>query len=85
MTPDRQEILDTIITLFVATDERDWAKVAACFTENAVLDMTSMTGGEPAALTGDQIAAGWRDGLKAIDHVHHQVSNFQVEVNGSEA
>ena len=49
------------------------------------MDMTSLAGGEPARVTGAQIAAGWRDGLQPIDHVHHQVGNFRVEVNGDAA
>jgi hypothetical protein len=31
------------------------------------------------------VAAGWRDGLRAIDHVHHQVGNFTVRIHGDEA
>jgi hypothetical protein len=85
MTAERQQILDIVIGLFVATDERDWAKVASCFAESAVLDMTSLTGGAPVTLNGHQIAAGWKEGLQAIDHIHHQVGNFRVEIGENEA
>ena len=35
-------------------------------------DMTALTGGQPARLTAEQIAAGWEEGLRPIESVHHQ-------------
>ena len=74
-----------MVRLFVATDARDWAGVEACLADSVTLDMTSLVGGDPHQLTGAQVAAGWRDGLAAIDHVHHQVGNFRIRVEGDEA
>ena len=78
-------IMRTVIELFVATDERNWNQVEACFAEKVIFDMTSIAGGEPQELTGQEIAKGWRTGLQAIDHVHHQVSNFLVDRTAKEA
>jgi hypothetical protein len=50
----------------------------ACFTDPFTLDMTSMTGGSPASLSPGQVTEMWADGFKALDHVHHQVGNFQT-------
>lgn len=81
----RQQVEDTVIRMFVATDERDWPTVEACFTDPFVLDMTSMVGGSPATMTARQVAAAWADGFKTLDHVHHQVGNFRTTVDGQHA
>ena len=55
MNDPRQDIIETITNLFIGTDERDWARVRACFATRVLFDMTSLTGGEPATLTPQQI------------------------------
>lgn len=82
---ERTVILDTVVTLFVATDQRDWQRVESCLATPVTLDMTSLVGGEPSRLTPREVATGWRDGLRAIDHVHHQLGNFTVRIHGDEA
>ena len=82
---DRQEIVDTITRLFVGTDRRDWLQVESCLADNVTLDMTSLAGGQPMQMSSVQVAKGWKDGLQVIDHVHHQVSNFEVTISGDEA
>jgi hypothetical protein len=82
---ERNAILDTVVTLFVATDQRDWHRVESCLADPVTLDMTSLAGGEPARVRPADVAAGWREGLRAIDHVHHQLSNFTVRIHGDDA
>lgn len=81
----RQQVEDLVVSMFVATDERDWETLKTCFTDPFVLDMTSMVGGSPASMTPSQVAAAWAEGFKPLSHVHHQVGNFQTTVNGSAA
>jgi hypothetical protein len=81
----RQAITDTITTLFVATDARDWETVRACFTPEVHFDMTSLVGGEPQIMTPAAIAAAWEQGLRPIEAVHHQAGNFRVDIRGSGA
>ena len=81
----RIAIEDTLITLFVATDKRDWSAVRAVFTPHVMFDMTSLAGGEPQTLAPETIAAGWEEGLRPIEVVHHQVGNLQIRVNGERA
>lgn len=81
----RQEVEDTVIRLFVATDARDWATLEGCFTEPLVLDMTSMVGGQPATLTPREVSAAWAQGFQPLDHVHHQVGNLQTSLSGDSA
>ncbi len=78
----RREVEDAVIRMFVATDERDWPTVESCFTEPFILDMTSMIGGSPVTMTPRQVANAWAEGFKTLDHIHHQVGNFQTAVDG---
>jgi hypothetical protein len=89
MHPDdlasKSEVEETVVRLFVATDERDWPSVQACFADPFVLDMTSMVGGSPTSMTPSQVSGLWAEGFEALDHVHHQVGNFQTTVSGEHA
>jgi hypothetical protein len=83
---ERQEVEDVVVRLFVATDRRDWASVEACLADMVILDMTSMTGGgEPLHMKPVDVVATWKGGLQRIDQVHHQVGNFQIDVDRDRA
>ena len=82
---DKQQIVEVITDLFIATDRRDWPGVIACFTQQVTFDMSSL-GGPPATLTpAKEIAAGWEKGLAPLTAVHHQAGNFRVWPRGDEA
>jgi hypothetical protein len=81
----REAVIDTLTTLFVATDDRAWAAVRGVLAPEVHFDMTSLTGGEPGVLTREQIADGWAVGLAPIEHVHHQIGNVRVHVDGTDA
>jgi hypothetical protein len=53
--------------------------------DSVTFDMTSLVGGGPARLTPAQIAAGWEEGLRPVEHIHHQAGNFQVDLEGEQA
>lgn len=82
---DVREVENVVVRLFVATDRRDWASVEECLADTVILDMTSMSGGEPLHLKSTDVIAAWARGLEPIEQVHHQVGNFQVEVHGDRA
>jgi hypothetical protein len=81
----RMAVEDTVVRLFVATDERDWPTLEDCFTTPFTLDMTSMVGGSPTQITPREVATAWAAGFKPLDHVHHQIGNLQTTVDGSSA
>ena len=81
----RQAVEDTVVRMFVATDERDWPTLESCFTDPFTLDMTSMAGGKPATVTPRQVATTWAQAFEPLDHVHHQVGNFRTSVTSSQA
>ncbi len=81
---------DAVLTitnkLFVYTDTRNWqGMLNEVFTANVYFDMTSLAGGEPAILPAATITAAWEEGLKPIEHIHHQTGNFDVDINGGGA
>jgi hypothetical protein len=46
----------------------------------------SSVGAGPAALRSpEEISGGWRTGLAAVEHIHHQAGNFVVALAGDEA
>ena len=81
----REAAIDTITRLFIATDRKDWAEVERLFTEQVQFDMSSVGGGPAQAKPAGEIAAGWRQGLSAIDALHHQAGNFRVLARGDRA
>jgi hypothetical protein len=82
---DRERVAAVINQLFVATDQRDWPRVAACLAPVVTFDMASVGGGPAMQLTPQQITAGWEAGLAPIDAVHHQTGNFSIECGEAEA
>jgi 3-phenylpropionate/cinnamic acid dioxygenase small subunit len=81
----RAAVEDVVVRLFVATDERDWPALEACFTTPFTLDMTSMVGGSPTQLTPREVATAWATAFKPLDHVHHQIGNLQITMDGTAA
>ena len=81
----KDDIAGCIHSLFIGTDQRNWAKVRACFADSVHFDMTSLAGGSPVKLTPKEIARAWESGLKPIEHVHHQAGNLQISVQGEKA
>lgn len=81
----QEEIIRTVNKLFIFTDERNWEGVRRCLAPEVLLDMSSMGAGEPSVLSGKQIAAGWEEGLRKLQAIHHQVGNYLVDILGNVA
>jgi hypothetical protein len=81
----KEEVLDAINELFLATDARDWDRVRAVLAPKVLFDMKSLNGAEPATLASDEIVAAWEQGLRPLKALHHQTGNFRVRVRGAEA
>lgn len=76
---DKEQIVDVITRLFLATDARDWEAAQACFAESVLFDMSSAGAGPSASRTPAQITSGWETGLAPIEALHHQAGNFSVQ------
>lgn len=81
----RVAIEDAVVRLFVATDERNWPALEACFTTPFTLDMTSMVGGSSTQIAPREVATAWATAFEPLDQVHHQIGNMQTTVEESSA
>jgi 3-phenylpropionate/cinnamic acid dioxygenase small subunit len=82
---DQTDVIKTINTLFIETDNRNWGAVKAIFADTVLFDMTSMVGGQPSQLSSQNIVDAWDQGLKPLQAIHHQAGNYLVTLNGSHA
>ncbi|HEU4764100.1 MAG TPA: nuclear transport factor 2 family protein, partial [Candidatus Eisenbacteria bacterium] len=82
---ERLEVEDAITTLFIATDEKDWAGVRGCLADEVLFDMSSLSGVAAASVSADTIVEAWKQGLAPMQAIHHQVGTFRVCVHGEEA
>ncbi|MAT40488.1 MAG: hypothetical protein CL946_12900 [Ectothiorhodospiraceae bacterium] len=82
---DTLNVSQTIIDMLNAVDSHEWERVRACFDTQVLADYTSFAGGEPAVLEADQLIDSWKGFLPGFAMTFHQVSNFQVQIEGNEA
>jgi len=82
---ERDRVVEAVTTLFIETDKRDWAAVQSCFAPEVFFDMSSQGGGPPGTTTPGRIVEMWKDGLKNLQAIHHQVGNFLVHIRGESA
>jgi hypothetical protein len=82
---DRIAIIDVCTRMAWHADRRDWKLLAEVFTDEVVLDYTSLNGGEPATLTREQLVAGWSGLLGSFDATQHLITNHLVTVTGPAA
>lgn len=75
------KVKESISDIFQGADNRDWTRVKHAFAEKVLLDYTSMTGGEPASLSPEDITAAWANFLPGFDQTNHQLSNFKTGTN----
>lgn len=67
---------EVILNLFKATDTQNWNTVENCFSNEVLLDYSSM-GNPVSKLTPNQITNSWKTILPGFVHTHHQIGNIQ--------
>jgi hypothetical protein len=82
---DKDQIVEVLNRLFLATDRRDWSEVRACLADQVLFDMSSLGAGPATSLTPQQIADAWESGLRPIQAIHHQAGNYRVTLAGRQA
>lgn len=82
---EKDLIIQVITAIFHGADQRDWGAVQNALADQVWLDYTSLAGGQPSLLTGQQIAGAWASFLPRFDKTHHQLSHFEVDLGGSTA
>ncbi|HEY8560043.1 MAG TPA: nuclear transport factor 2 family protein [Pyrinomonadaceae bacterium] len=68
-----------------ACDAKDWEKCRAFFADEVEVDFTSLAGGEPAAVSADDLIGAWKTNLFAAKKTYHQRGNHRVEIGGDGA
>ncbi|MGP0051871.1 MAG: nuclear transport factor 2 family protein, partial [Solirubrobacteraceae bacterium] len=75
----RSEAQDALTRVFVCADRRDWDGLRAVLGQRVVLDYTSLSGGDPAELSGDELLAAWRGALGGYEVTQHLLGSFLIE------
>jgi Tetracyclin repressor-like, C-terminal domain/SnoaL-like domain len=66
-------------------DAKDWDATKGLFDRAVRVDFTSLTGGEPATISGSQLVDGWRQGLHAQKRSFHMVGHYRLVIDGDVA
>lgn len=82
---EKQDIINTVTTIFHGSDERNWSKVEHCFANQVTLDYTSLAGGKPSKMSPTQITSAWKMFLPGFQSTHHQIGNFEVNIDANSA
>lgn len=61
----------------------DWAR--GCFAEQVRVDYTSVWGGDPSVMAGDELLALWESALPGFDATLHRLSDLRCEVTQDRA
>jgi hypothetical protein len=64
--------------MLVCADRRDWVGLRAALADKVRLDWTSLNGGEPVTLSGDQVVAAWTQVLGGFQATQHLLGNLLV-------
>ena len=80
MPDDRQAIVDVCTNYALALDSRDWERLHACFTDDAVADY-----GGPPNEGYPAIEATCRQALEPLVASQHLLGNHLVRVDGDQA
>jgi hypothetical protein len=78
-------VAETCVRMAVHADRREWQKLRAIFADKVLLDYTSLTGGEPAQLTPQEIIDSWAGVLGGYDATQHLIANQLVDIDGDRA
>jgi SnoaL-like domain len=68
-----------------ACDAKDWEKCNSFFADEIEVDFTSLSGGEPAKISADDLINGWKANLFTEKKTYHQRGNHRIEIDGDTA
>lgn len=76
---------DVVIQLFISTYQKAWDDVKETFSNEVLLDYSSMNGNPATRLSPKQIIEAWKGILPGFSHTHHQLGNFQIREEANSA
>jgi len=78
---EKDKIIQTFSAIFTGADEHNWTKVQNAMAADVLLDYSSLSGNPAATLTSEKIIDTWKGFLPGFDRTHHQLSEFEVEID----
>lgn len=72
---------EVVTGLFIATDQNNWEDVIASFSEEVLLDYSSMTGNPAVELSPSDIVESWKGILPGFESTHHQIGNIRHTID----
>jgi SnoaL-like domain len=78
-----KKITQIIIAIFSCADNHQWLQIESLMNTSVLLDYTSFIGGIPEVFAPKQITDNWANFLPGFDRTHHQLSDFQVSIDGN--
>lgn len=82
---DRTEIIELSIRMAWHLDHCEWDQLTDLFTDEVLLDYTSLNGGEPTLTPRKDVIARWRSNREGLAATQHLVSNQIVTLDGDAA
>lgn len=82
---DRLDIIETCTRMGWYIDQREWESLGDVFSDEIMLDYTSLNGGEPGRVAKKELVASWSGLLGNFASTQHLLSNFLVDVRGDSA
>lgn len=78
-------IAETCTAMGWWADRREWEQLEALFSEQVLVDYTSLNGGDPAQVSRGDLVAGWRETLGPLAATQHLIASPIVTLNGDTA
>lgn len=85
ISQDQAQISSTIQSYATMADQGAFEYLGRVFAPEIVVDYTSLFGGEPQKTTREALMQQWSNFLPGFDTTYHQLSNFDIKVNGDKA
>ena len=82
---DRAEMIRLADAIDAAVDAKDWTTARTMFTDEIMVDFTSLIGGEPATISADTLISGWAANLTEEKESFHLRGNHRITFEGSDA
>ncbi|MGN5376584.1 nuclear transport factor 2 family protein [Streptomyces lasalocidi] len=82
---DRLDVIETCTRMGWYIDQREWESLGDVFSDEIMLDYTSLNGGEPGPVSRKDLVGAWSGLLGNFAATQHLLSNFLVDVQGDSA
>lgn len=82
---DRTEVVELTLRMAWHLDHCEWEKLVSLFTDEILLDYTSLNGGEPLSVPRADVVAKWRGNRTGLKATQHLLANHIVTLDGDTA